>query len=53
MNDKFFDGAAVSYSLPAAGRKLRLETLPGAIDALALTSIARKAKEAGRMAFVV
>ena len=53
MNDKFFDGAAVSYSLPAAGRKLRLETLPGAIDALALTSIACKAKEAGRMAFVV
>ncbi len=53
MSETFYNGALKPYALPAAGRRLALQTLPSAIDALALASIARKARDEGRMAFVI
>ena len=53
MTEMFYDGALAPYALPKPGRKLRLETLAGGIDALALASIVRKAKASGSMVLAV
>ncbi len=53
MSDDFYFGAQPPFSLPAPGRRMKLQTLPGAIDALALASFVKMAKSEGRLAFVI
>ena len=53
MPEMFYDGALAPYVLPKPGRKLRLETLAGGIDVLALASLVRKARTSGAMVLAV